>query len=98
MNKKPATQSQFEKTESKLRKLRVELKEKKITKEEAIQFMVKSMRYGNGRATEIVKEWSRHFCNSINVRHYNPNPVMKLKHQTESRIIETDLGIEKEMI
>lgn len=48
MNKKPLTQSQHEKAEAKLRNLRLKLKEKKMTKDEAIQFMVSSMHYGQG--------------------------------------------------
>lgn len=98
MNKKPLTQSQYEKVEAKLKNLRLKLKEKKMTKDEAIQFMVVSMRYGKGRATEIVKSWSRHFYNDTNVRHYNPNPVMAIVNKERIMKSETDLGIEKEML
>lgn len=98
MNKKPLTQSQYEKAEAKLRNLRMKLKEKKMTKDEAIQFMVVSMRYGKGRATEIVTSWSRHFYNDTNVRHYNPNPVMAIVNKERIMKSETDLDIEKEML
>lgn len=98
MNKKPYTQNEYEKTESKLKKLRLSIKEKKMTKDEAIQFMVSSMHYGQVRATTIVTEWTKHFCNSINVKHYNPKPVMKIISSMEPKKSETDLGIEKEMI
>ena len=98
MNKKPYTQSQYEKIESKLKDLRMKLKDKKMTKDEAIQYMVVSMHYGKGRATEIVTDWSRHFYNNTNPKRYNPNPVMKMVSSSEPRKPETDLGIEKEMI
>lgn len=98
MNKKPLTQSQYERIEAKLKNLRLKLKEKKMTKDEAIQFMVSSMHYGQGRAKEIVSSWSRHFYNDTNTKHYNPNPVVKMSSSNKSRKAETDLGIEKEMI
>ena len=47
-----------------------------MTKDEAIQFLVVSMHYGKGRATEIVTDWSQHFYNEYKCR-YNPNPVIK---------------------
>jgi len=98
MNKKPLTQSQYERVESKLKNLRLKLKERKINNEDAIDFLITNLHYGKERATIIVKEWTRHFCNSLNTRHYNPNPVVKMSSSKEPRKAETDLGIEREMI
>ena len=112
MNKKPLTQSEFERIESKLANLRLKLKEKKMMKDEAIQFLVVSMHYGKGRATQIVTDWSQHFYNNTNPRRYNPNPVIKKMRNSEMVAViklskddnmievksETDLGIEREML
>ena len=99
MNKQILTQEQYEKRCNKVNIIQLKLKAKEITKDTAIEMMVKTLHYGNDCAKEIVNGWARNFCNPIVTRRYNPNPVMK--KVTDTKVViknEKDLGIEKEVI
>jgi hypothetical protein len=98
MGKQVMTQNEYERKHSKLVTLRAKLKDKKMTKDEVIDHMVVVLHYGRGRAKEIASGWSRRFCNSINTRRYNPNPIVKISHQERIMKAETDLGIDREML
>ena len=97
MNKNPMTQGEYEKKVKKLDALRLKLKNKDITKEEAIKTMIVSMGYGKTRAGEIVTKWTKSFYGTGNVRHYNPNPIVKISRQVEMTTNEHDLPEVKEL-
>jgi len=58
MNKQILTQEQYEKRCNKVNIIQLKLKAKEITKDTAIEMMVKTLHYGNDCAKEIVNGWA----------------------------------------
>jgi len=78
MNKEIQTQAQYEKSCSAINEIRLGLKEKKITVEEALKKMTsKKFRYSNFRAKQLINTWKENKFENINPRRENKRSVIQ---------------------